>query len=98
MRRAPLQIGPLTELATAAHAAAMAWYIEQAAAFLGLAVRILNQGQHYQFKRGALLLEWWPSTGKTGIGRRYVGTPRVRTLRALRYWLADAKKKENKNT
>lgn len=79
--------GPLDAVVTLQFAASMRWYIEQAAAFLGVVVSVSNKGMHYQFRRGALLLEWWPSTGRTGINRLYTDRRRVKTLRELRKWL-----------
>jgi len=63
------------------------WYVRAVAGFLGLTMRVLNRGQHYEWKLGDLLLEWWPSTGRTGINRLYTDRRRVKTLRELRKWL-----------
>lgn len=31
---------------------------------LGFAVRILNNGEHWQFSNGRTVIEWWPSSAK----------------------------------
>ena len=36
----------------------------------GYTMRILNDGQHWEFKRDGMLLEWWPSTGTTMTNKR----------------------------
>ena len=63
------------------------WYVEQVTGFLGLTLRILNRGAHYEFKRENLMLEWWPTTGRTGINRVYTERRRIATREQLRKWL-----------
>ena len=44
--------------------------VQKLAAEYGYTVRILNAGQHWEFKRDGMLLEWWPSTGTTMTNKR----------------------------
>lgn len=42
------------------------WAIEKE-----LALRIQNKGHHWLFERQGFIAEWWPSSAKLVIGRRY---------------------------
>ena len=44
--------------------------VEKLAAEYGYTVRILNDGQHWEFRRGVVMIEWWPSTGTTMTNKR----------------------------
>ena len=44
--------------------------VQKLAAEYGYTVRILNDGQHWEFKLVNLLVEWWPSTGNLKIHKR----------------------------
>ena len=44
--------------------------VQKLAAEYGYSVRILNDGQHWEFKRLDLLVEWWPSTGNLMVDKR----------------------------
>ena len=44
--------------------------VQKLAAEYGYTVRILNDGQHWEFKRVDLLVEWWPSTGAVIVGKK----------------------------
>lgn len=35
----------------------------------GYTARVLNNGQHWEFKRETITLEWWPSTGRMFINK-----------------------------
>ena len=35
--------------------------VEKMATEYGYTVRILNDGQHWEFRRGVVMLEWWPA-------------------------------------
>ena len=37
---------------------------QKLAAEYGYTVRVMNDGQHWEFKRLGLVVEWWPSTGR----------------------------------
>jgi hypothetical protein len=37
----------------------------------GLTLRITNEGHHWQITDGAFLAEWWPSSAKLVIGKRW---------------------------
>jgi hypothetical protein len=37
----------------------------------GLALRITNEGHHWQVTDGRFLAEWWPSSAKLVIGKRW---------------------------
>lgn len=39
------------------------------AAALGLTLRVLNDGRHFEWTRDGLLLEWWPETGRIAVNR-----------------------------
>jgi len=56
---------------------------EKMAAEYGYTVRILNDGQHWEFRRGVAMIEWWPSTGLVSVCRKR-GQSLVHTLNALR--------------
>lgn len=43
--------------------------VEKLAAEYGYTVRILNDGQHWEFRRGVAMIEWWPSTGTIMINK-----------------------------
>jgi hypothetical protein len=38
----------------------------------GLTLRITNEGHHWQIAGGAFLAEWWPSSAKLVIGKRWL--------------------------
>ena len=65
------------------------WYVRAVAGFLGLTMRVLNRGQHYEWKpatccwSGGRRLAAPASTGCTPMRRR------VKTLRELRKWLVE---------
>lgn len=40
---------------------------------LGLTLKILNNGQHWQFMRGSMIAEWWPSSAKLVINKNWRG-------------------------
>ena len=44
--------------------------VQKLATEYGYTVRVLNDGQHWEFKRLALVVEWWPSTGRMMLDRR----------------------------
>ena len=44
--------------------------VQKLATEYGYTVRVLNDGQHWEFKRLALVVEWWPSTGTTMTNER----------------------------
>jgi hypothetical protein len=37
----------------------------------GLTLRVTNDGHHWQITDGAFLAEWWPSSAKLVIGKRW---------------------------
>lgn len=37
----------------------------------GVGLRITNGGHHWQFRRGAKLVEWWPSSAKLVMNKRW---------------------------
>lgn len=37
----------------------------------GVTLEIKNAGHHWIFKREARIVEWWPSSAKLVVGRRY---------------------------
>jgi hypothetical protein len=43
-----------------------AWAAER-----GLTVRILNRGHHWLFEKVGFIAEWWPSSAKLVVNRRY---------------------------
>jgi len=45
--------------------------------------RILNDGQHWEFRRGVAMIEWWPSTGTTTVNKS-LDLSRMHTLDGLR--------------
>ena len=59
------------------HARRLSANIEQEAAVRrwcqqrGLTLRITNGGHHWQITGGAFLAEWWPSSAKLVIGKRW---------------------------
>ena len=57
--------------------------VEKLAAEYGYTVRILNDGQHWEFRRGVAMLEWWPSTGATTVNKS-LDLSRMHTLDGLR--------------
>lgn len=44
--------------------------VQKLATEYGYTVRVLNDGQHWEFKRLDLVVEWWPSTGRMMLDRR----------------------------
>lgn len=36
----------------------------------GFNLRVLNNGQHWEFKRDGRLIEWWPSTGRFLVDKK----------------------------
>jgi hypothetical protein len=57
--------------------------VEKLAAEYGYTVRILNDGQHWEFRRGVAMIEWWPSTGTTTVNKS-LDLSRMHTLDGLR--------------
>ena len=45
--------------------------------------RMTNEGTHWQFLRGAMRVEWWPSNGKLVINKQYKKAQKVHSCRAL---------------
>ena len=35
----------------------------------GYTARVMNNGQHWEFKREKITLEWWPSTGRMFVNK-----------------------------
>ena len=56
---------------------------EKLAAEYGYTVRILNDGQHWEFRRGVTMIGWWPSTGTTTVTKSF-DLSRMHTLDGLR--------------
>ncbi len=54
----------------------------------GYTLRVLNNGQHWEFKREGLLVEWWPSTGRIMVNKK--GRGHLYTLNELRGSLSRA--------
>lgn len=54
------------------------------AAGYGMTTRVLNNGQHWEFKRQGLLVEWWPSTGSLMVNKRGGRQWRLHTIQDLR--------------
>ena len=44
--------------------------VQKLAAEYGYTVRVMNAGQHWEFKRVNLIVEWWPSTGTLMIDKK----------------------------
>ena len=57
--------------------------VQKLAAEYGYTVRVMNDGQHWEFKRDGMLLEWWPSTGTTMTNKR-ADLSCIHTLNGLR--------------
>jgi len=57
--------------------------VQKLAAEYGYTVRILNDGQHWEFRRGVVMLEWWPSTGTTRLNQSF-DLSRMHTLDSVR--------------
>jgi hypothetical protein len=64
--------------------------VEKLAAEYSYTVRILNDGQHWEFKRDGIMIEWWPSTGTTITNKR-ADLSCIHTLDGLRSALNKAK-------
>lgn len=54
----------------------------------GMALRVLNDGQHWEFKREGFLVDWWPSSGSMMLNKQGGRRTKVFTLRHLRQVLA----------
>lgn len=57
--------------------------VEKMAAEYGYTVRILNDGHHWEFRRGVAMIEWCPSTGTTRLNQS-LDLSRMHTLDGLR--------------
>lgn len=50
----------------------------------GMKLRVLNEGQHWEFRSDRLTFEWWPSTGRymvNKVGQRHA---KIRTVLEVR--------------
>lgn len=68
--------------------------IQKLAAEYGYTMRILNDGQHWEFKRLDLLVEWWQSTGNLMVDKRQ-GPSSSHVQRAARSLNAVTNRQEN---
>jgi hypothetical protein len=42
---------------------------EREAEALGVTLRVLNEGAHWEWSREGLRLEWWPETGRIAVNK-----------------------------
>lgn len=50
----------------------------------GMVLRVLNNGQHWEFKREGFIVDWWPSSGSLMINKQGGRRTRVFTIENLR--------------
>lgn len=63
--------------------------VQKLAAEYGYTVRVMNDGQHWEFKRVDLLVEWWPSSGRIMVYKK-LGFDLIHTFNELRSALSEA--------
>lgn len=66
--------------------------VQSIAGGCGYTLRVLNQGQHWEFKREGALVEWWPSTGRFLVNKRGDRGAKFFTLQELRQMLTESVK------
>lgn len=50
----------------------------------GMVLKIHNDGQHWEFKKPGLLVDWWPSSGSTMVNKHGGRKTKVFTIDELR--------------
>jgi hypothetical protein len=56
----------------------------------GFTLRVLNEGQHWEFKLEGRLIEWWPSTGRYMVNKGINRHERLDSEESLRRLLGMA--------
>lgn len=53
---------------------------------MDFALRVLNNGEHWEFKSAGCLIEWWPSTGTLMIDKKKERKA-YKTFKPVMFWI-----------